>query len=134
MRVGTIADLLVATVLVIAAQQTIAAGSFDGTYSGIVSINPSSGPNCAWVVGSQPSPTVMDSLTITNNHFDYKVHSAPVSVDLSADGSFQAIGTLRVVSRSIPQEFSGRIVGNTLQATVQGAGGGCQFQLSLKKQ
>ena len=131
---STTTALLIAVAFATAPLQTRGAGSFDGTYSGTVSVVAPSNPNCTWVVGGSVTPTVTDSLTIANNHFNYTAHSAPVSVDVAADGSFHATGLLRAARQAIPQEFSGRIVGGVLQATVEGAGGGCRFQLSLKKQ
>jgi hypothetical protein len=110
-----------------------AAGAFDGTYTGSV-VPKDSNPNCTWHLSGGRVGTVTDSITVTNNHFEHPIHDVPMSVNIAADGGFQASGNLQVPRQIIPQHLVGKIEGGVMTAQVTTNANACAFDLTLRKQ
>jgi hypothetical protein len=107
----------------------IAAGPFDGTYTSTRAKVPGSGSTCP--VSSS------DTITIAGDKLTYRMINrlnqilATVVADVSADGSFKATASLRLVSMPIPVELIGKVTGSSIEADIRHQW--CRHHLSLKK-
>ncbi len=103
-------------------------GRYAGTYVGTTTLTGFSTPDwrCDW----QAAP-----ITVVGNSFHADLDGAPMTVTISADGSFDAYGSRNIYSQTKYMQvvhITGRIAGDTLAATVHQSR--CTFHLQLERQ
>ncbi len=102
----------------------IAAGPFDGTYSGENTLVRGGPPVC--------SPAHRISWTVADNHFKAGwFSSTTLDATVAPDGSFNASAMYNYGRQSSRAILSGRISNGVLEADIESTG--CKYHYSLKK-
>jgi len=109
---------------VFAAGSTLAAGPFDGTYSGSTKIITASDPRCA-KDGSRVQMTVIDG-QVSYNHFDVILKGS-----VAPDGSFTASGMNTRYRPAVSQSISGHITGTTAEGDIGTSL--CSYHVTFRK-
>jgi len=119
------AMVLPAVVLsILAGASAVAAGSFDGTYSGSTKISGSANSACA-ADGSRVQMTVIDG-KVSYNHF-----STILTGTVEPDGSFTASGRNMRYKPPVVQSISGHISSNGAEA--DSATAACNYHITFRK-
>ena len=113
-----------------ALMSALAAGSFDGVYTGTRTTKPLR----SGVIGCAPAEGASATVTITNNRFTTKVGVDSYDIEISADGTFNKSATYRVGGQGMTNaivNISGKINNGELQ--MDRGNEYCASHFSLKK-
>jgi hypothetical protein len=113
-----------------AASNAMAAGEFDGAYTGTYTVLPGSSPICGPIIAKM----IISDNKVTYAHTPVTA-TTPIAIivaDISGDGSFHGSGVRRTSfgERGI-LELSGKVTAGGIEADTWAAR--CQYHLSLKK-
>ncbi len=117
---------LAALLVLLLPAAAVAAGSFDGKYSGPRTVLRGSPPICA-AAGNT-------TWTVTDSRITLPFLSTSVSAEVGPDGSFQTNFRYQVAGKGVPGNgtLKGQITGGTLTADFETMA--CQTHYALKKQ
>jgi hypothetical protein len=102
----------------------LAAGAFDGTYSGPNSLLRGEPPTCV------AARTV--TWTVADGRVSIKYGNVPIAAEIGADGAFRANAVYQAGRTNANATMQGRIAGGALEADIESYA--CKYHYSLKKQ